>query len=218
MQNTASRSLCHYTTWNNTTVSEWLSKRQSYVVCATYPAEQQNNPDTDAETNIWLCGNLHAKFSYSIILFVWHRRLQSSSDLIFFWSWKPFNHDPLDVAESTFVLKLSMLFELNVRWLNPSLTLRMSKVGKRRVNSWGTAVAGQLWSGQPLVTQRLNTGLQGVLLLCTRWWELCKHAFWEHSRLLCLFPVQDCAMMWEMTVDCGTQPDCCVCSQCLPHF
>lgn len=58
-----------------------------------------------------------------------------------------------------------------------------------------------LCSGQPLVTLRLNRGLQGVLLLCTYWWELCKHAFWEHSGFLCLFLVLHCATMWEMTVD-----------------
>lgn len=39
------------------------------------------------------------------------------------------------------------------------------------------------------------------LLLCTYCWELCKHAFWEHSGFLCLFPVLHCATMWEMTVN-----------------
>lgn len=60
-----------------------------------------------------------------------------------------------------------------------------------------------LWRSCATCNPKVKHGPLGNLSLCTRWWELCRNVFWEHSRLFCLFPVQQqrSDTMWETTVD-----------------
>lgn len=73
-------------------------------------------------------------------------------------------------------------------------------MSEKRVNSWGRGGLTVEWPATcNLKVKQRPTG--SPLLLRTYWWELCKHAFWEHSGFLCLFPVLHCATMLGMTVN-----------------